>query len=512
MRTRATRLSLAAIAVALVSAACGSTVPPAQRAAAARLDGVEAVTGAANADTVGASGATSAVTAAASAVAGRGPQARALAATASTLKAATADGPGVTAKTITIGVIYATNSAVAQAALGNTSATQGDVKGEAEAVIRDINNHGGVRGRQLVALFHAVDATSTATSEEVAQQACADFTQDHKVLAVFGASTPTLRSCLARLNVLNATATLSGLSDAQYAASPLYYDAQALSTDTATRNLVEALVRDNYFTPWNTSSGAPGNAPVKVGVIVPDQPQWDAVVSNVLIPRLAAHGITVAPKDVQRWHFPESTSGDGQSVAEIQSAVLRFRSDGVTHVLPMEVNSLAFFAQPAESQRYRPRYGLSTAANPQSFAGNLIPYAQLNGAMGLGWSPALDLPPAANPENGPYSGPGRAYCLKVLTDANFSFPDSTAKAVGLVVCDLLYSARDAINAIPAGAGINGPNYIRSVEGFGERFPIAALPKGRFAPGKHYPVELGYRWAFDPDCPCMHYIGGPYHLQ
>jgi hypothetical protein len=232
----------------------------------------------------------------------------------------------------------------------------------------------------------------------------------------------------------------------------------------------------------------------------------------VLLPTLASMGHPVDASDVERWHFPESSADNGSTIAQIQSAVLRFRSDGVSHVLPMEINSLGFFAQPAEAQHYRPRYGLSTATEVQVFAGNLVPNSQLKGAIGLGWSPALDLPPANNPPTGPYAGPGAKHCLDVMSGAGFTFSDANARGVALIVCDEFYSMRDTINAIPSGAAIDAQNFMQGLESLGTKFAIAGLPVAAFGPNKHFPVQRGYRWAFDDGCPCMHYVGGPFELS
>jgi ABC-type branched-subunit amino acid transport system substrate-binding protein len=502
---------VAALLVVGTLAACGSTVPPSQRALPAAREaelgsGAEGPSIAVADDTAPTPAAQTAATAVRRAAGGVATTA------APKIAAPRPNGPGVTDKTISIGMLNATNTAAAQAALGNTAVTTGDPKGYAEAVVRDINTHGGVKGRQLDLFVHSYDATSTQSSDQIAQEACADLTQDHKVLWTIGASIPTFRRCVTKAGTVVTAATVAGLTDRDLADSPLFYDVQALGMDALASNFIDELARDGYFTGWDATAGAPSTAPAKVGIVVPDQPAWDQVMARVVLPRLAAHGITVAPADVQRWHFPESAADDSGAVSQIQASILRFRADNVTHVLPMEVNSLGFFAQSAEAQRYRPRYGLNSATSAQQFAGNLVPYAQLKGAIGLGWSPALDLPPAFNPDNGQYSGPGKAHCLAVLEAAGFSFTSATPKAVALVVCDSLYSMREAVTAIPAGAAIDAISLMKALEGFGDKFAIAGLPRARFGPNKHWPVEQGYRWAFHEDCNCMHYVGGPFKLN
>jgi hypothetical protein len=422
------------------------------------------------------------------------------------------NGPGVSDSTITIGMVHVLNNAAAQAALGNSSASSGDPKGEALAVMKDINDHGGIRGRKLAIVFHDVDATSNEPVDQTMQATCEDFTVDHKVLVTIGFNADSYLACTRAAGTVATSGSLANASDSVFTKNPWYYDVQMLSTSKLVPNFVAELVRAKYFNAWDSANGKPGVAPVKVGVLYPDQPHWDAVVDSLLVPALAAAGHPVAKEDVVRWHFPESNADNGSSIAQIQSAILRFRSDNVTHVLPMDVNSIGFFAQPAEAQHYRPRYALNTATQVQSFVGSLVPAVQLHGALGLGWSPALDLPASANSTTGPNAGPGLKKCLDVMSKAGFTFSDQNARGVALLVCDELYSIRDSINAIPSGAPIDAISFMQGLESLGTKFSIAGLPAGSFGPGKHWPVQRGYHWVFNDACPCMSYTGSSFDLS
>jgi hypothetical protein len=149
----------------------------------------------------------------------------------------------------------------------------------------------------------------------------------------------------------------------------------------------------------------------------------------------------------------------------------------------------------------------------QVVAGSLVPYAQMNGAVGLGWFPQLDLPTSmTTADTGPYAGPGRAHCMKVMKDHGISFTAATDKANALVVCDALYSARRAVDAIPTGAPIAASAYMNAVEGLGKTFPIAVLPAAAYGQGRHYPVTRGWAWHYVANCQCMQYSGSPYVLR
>jgi hypothetical protein len=516
---------IAAVLAACCLAACGSTLPASEQNAARQSSATDSGlnaglnandTGGTTATTEGGSATTgnaspgttspdlSANATASTELGGSGPPG-----IVSAVTSGVANGPGVSAKSINIGFVYETNSQQAQAAIGNTTVTTGDEHADAVAVFNDINKHGGA-GRQLGPVWDAVDATSSATTAQVVQAACAKFTQDNHVLAVEGSSLVQFRDCMAKAGSVTAAGSVASMTDNDYRTSPLYYDVQALSVDRLGRNLVDELLRDGYFTPWDNLNGRPGSLPVKVGIVYPDEPQWVEAVNKVIVPDLEAHHINVARGDIQEWHFPDSTSAEAGSIAQIAGAVIRLKADLVTHVLPIDVNSLGFFALPADSQHYRPRYGVSSAVQAQQFAGSLVPYEQLNGAIGLGWTPAEDLP--ASMLTGAYNGPGRAHCLQVMQAAGITASSQNALTVELLVCDVLYSIQDALNEIPTGTAITGASFMQGLVNAGSVFKIAGLPAGGFTATQHYPVNSGYRYEYYPSCKCFHYDGGLFTLE
>lgn len=366
-------------------------------------------------------------------------------------------------------------------------------------------------GRKLVAVFHKIDAQSSETQAQQEQGLCSTFTEDHEVLAVFGTTGTLLRDCLAGRGVLNVTGTIADLSAADFRASPYYYDASGYTTDGLARNLVGQLSALRYFTPWDHAAGqAGGTLPVKLGIVVPDKPSWIPVIKKVLLPELKAAGHPVSADNVRFWHFPQSAADNSQAVTEIQAIVLRFRADNVTHVLPMEQNSLAFFTPAAEGQGYRPRYGLTTATGAQAFAGSLVPYRQLHGALGVGWFPALDLPETKQTKT--YDGPGRTRCLTTMERAQVSYGSTNEKAIALLLCDAFFSFDLAVESLGRSSSISAASVMPALERAGSSFRAATLPVGGFGPGRHYPVVAGYPYAFSIPCQCMEYSGARFDLR
>jgi hypothetical protein len=102
--------------------------------------------------------------------------------------------------------------------------------------------------------------------------------------------------------------------------------------------------------------------------------------------------------------------------------------------------------------------------------------------------------------------------MRVMKDAGITFSAATDKANALVVCDALYSAQRALDAIPTGTSIRASSYMAAVEGLGGTFPVAGLPAAAFGRGRHYPVIRGWAYGYQPECQCMHYRGKPYTLR
>ena len=68
--------------------------------------------------------------------------------------------PGVTATKIYVGMIWPKNQDAVNQAAGAGGISVGDTKADGNAIIDDINKHGGIAGRKVVPVWQAVDSTS----------------------------------------------------------------------------------------------------------------------------------------------------------------------------------------------------------------------------------------------------------------------------------------------------------------------------------------------------------------
>jgi ABC-type branched-subunit amino acid transport system substrate-binding protein len=421
-------------------------------------------------------------------------------------------GPGVTPTKIYVGVVYTTSGDEANAALG-ANISQGDTKADAQAVIDDINEHGGVAGRKLEPVWFNYDSLDTRPYAVIDNDACARFTQDNHVFAVAGDGiTDNFPACVTKAGALMvATASaIIGPDEAFFDRFPYMFNTGYLTQDRMMAEQVRSLARLGYFSGWSSVTGAPAAAPAKLGIITFDTPSWNTPLDHVMLPRLRAAGHAVDPANVQRVTYPSDSDQVASSVAQIQSAVLKFRQNGVTHVIVLDGNGsmTLHMLNNMRSQRYFPRLGINSATGVQALKDGYAQSARsFNGAVGLGWSPMLDLP----------SGKGDAYfthrtktCIAMIERRTGQrFPDTNSASVALGYCDQLYLLADAINR--AAAAVSRDTVSAAIEAMGGSFPSAGTHGLFFSPTRHDGIEYGYDMRFDAGCSCVTYVRGPFRI-
>jgi hypothetical protein len=415
-------------------------------------------------------------------------------------------GPGVTPTTITIGLVYITNSEAADKAFGANGITNGDDQADVRAVVDDINKHGGVAGRKLVILPYGEDGTSAQPYSVTAQQMCSFMTQDHKVLAVIlGGSLGDAKDCLNRAGTAEFDGKTLGLMDSD-GHSQVDFSIAGMNTDRSMLAAMKAWTVGNWYSPWNTVTGSPDPGGVfKMGILTEDDPAIVHAVDKVLLPALARAGHRPPdPQDIVQLHEPSSAGDDGSVLAAIQNAVLKFRQDNVTHVLVTDSNGSAtlFFANDAYSQHYYPRLGGGTGNAFQTLmeTGN-IQQKSVIGAVGAGWIPVIDLP--YNGTANKYESPAAARCRALMKAAGQTFTSANPESVALGYCDGLTELASALNRAPALTAIG---LAQGAESIGRSLPSALTAGLDIAPGHHDAAGGFYANVYDNGCGCFQYRG------
>ncbi len=416
-------------------------------------------------------------------------------------------GPGVTAKEVYVGLIYDENAGAVNEAAGIGSITSGDSKANANAIINDINKHGGVGGRKLVPVWARFDSTSANTIDSQYAAICQQFTHDNpRVFAVVGAGTASYKTCLTKAGVSILSADLPQSGAADFARYPGFVEQGYPNIDRLARYHVQPLVEQKYFTPWDTVNGKPAAAgAVKVGVLTYDDTTFASAVDRYLVPALKKLGYD---PDVAKISDVNTASDYGAQSAAVKSAQLRFASEGVTHVISFEANGglSLFFLTNARSQHYYPRYGINSASGFQALLDTgALDKAQMEGAIGYGWIPGLDVSESYKGGGRAYNNANAKYCLKVMNDAGITFDSSNAEAVAFGQCASLYLLKVALDKTPAQITLG--TFMGAVQSLGASYQAAGSLGQTFAQGRRDPSDRAYHWRFFDDCGCFHYEGG-----
>lgn len=385
------------ILVLLVTAACGTTVPgagsvpvgSAADAAQSSLDNTSTAQGATSPPTTDDPNGPSATTSS---------LARPLATAQTPLTAGSpgrqrlipADAPGVTATSIRFGITYIADASQLSSIGARTPQTDAQGRSSEElmrafgdALMTWINSHGGIGGRRLLLNYYGINLFEGSFASQE-QAACSHFTEDVPVAAVFAYySLQSLAqpACFAkhRVTLFDEGIGVSADREVFKQFAPYFYRPTMLNLSQYD-HVVGAWMRSGLLRRGDT-----------VGVLRYDFPQQ----------RRAARLVQAELRRAQipvKAEFVYSYPGDSGSfltvgAQESSSAVLKFRSQGVNRVLFLDAQVAVpfLFTPAAESQHYRPRYGL-TSLNGLAFqAANDSPQ-QLAGSVGVGWNMLGDVP------------------------------------------------------------------------------------------------------------------------
>ena len=385
---------------------------------------------------------------------------------------------------ISLGVPYLdqgqTNAFVGS--LGNGLAT-GDTKTATAARIADLNKHGGILGRKVEAHYHQVDINSS--PGEYQQAACAAFTQDHKVQYVVDIGLgSTFLTCLTKAGVGIISTSNAQLTRAGYRHFPGFVQPDAMALDRISETQASQFLAMGLFGDVKLA---------RVGILYFDKAEFIAA-EQVLERELAKRGITVAAR--QALHYVASTNDVPQTASEDSSAVLKFRSAGVTHVLAVEENAwlTGGFGIAAASQSYYPRYGFTSNEPLGNIAAN-VPARELRDALFIGWDPVYDVPDTRE------LTPAAKTCLRFFGHTAQDTPNQRAALVS--ACESVEFLRAALTAA---SSTNGAQSLVAgatrLTGFasGFTFRVGITPDERdgvttLRPGR-----------FDDTCSCFQYTG------
>lgn len=403
-------------------------------------------------------------------------------------------GRGVFADRVVLGWEgLADTTAAATNAVGVSAptASEADQKAQVLAMVGDINKRGGLDGKPIEMVFHFVDVTQ-GTADSRGQQSCEFFTTDHAVFAVVMSANhnQSMSRCLAQRKtaIIDVSSTVLPTDQkdldahAPYLYLPLHVNLSRFGA------YVDALAQQGFF-----SGGA------KVGLLRYDYPTHVRARDQVLVPALARHGVRLT--DDFAFNVVKEVSDLGAAGSQAANAVLRFKAEGVNRVifLPSAWVILTVFPPAAESQGFRPLYGLDSWESPEYLRAN-APAGQLHGAVGLGWYPGDDLD-AARAVQVERSFPNWSHCAAALKAAGYGEDFA-------VFCTPFLFLQ---HALALGTGLTPAGLRAGADKLGDTSYSTANFGTFYGPGRSDGAAVARNIAYDDACSCFNYTGSPYRI-
>ncbi len=392
---------------------------------------------------------------------------------------------------VKVGLMYSSDSNAVVEQFG-ADAAQADARKIGNAVLKYVNDHGGVAGRPMQPVWYDVSATDS--PQVISQGACTRWTEDEKVILALPENplmdTDLMRACLGKAGVLALYLnTYSRTPLSEFAKYPLWFEADSMALETFARVYVAGLAKQGFFKS------------ARIGVLHDEGGNFSTVVKNVLLPELKRAGANVVATATNRVRAAEDLPAGGNQAS---NAVLRFRGANVTHVMFFEPwVGWVLFAQAANAQGWQPKYGLSSQSLLQAaIETGLVPTQQLTGARAVGWNPGVDVPP---PASGSWAR--KQLCLDIFKKAGLeaeidASQDARVKSIGLcggllLLADAARGSTGTITSSSIGARLQTMT----------EAPLANLVRGRFGPARHFGATQWRPIAYDAGCGCFKNAGG-----
>lgn len=396
--------------------------------------------------------------------------------------------PGVTSSKVYIGIPYSSQSAAGDRAIGAAGAAPSyDTRNVANAVISYANKHGGFAGRQLVPLFYDYNLTDDSSTQD--QSSCAFWTQDHKVAAMYTTSHVILDQCAEKSGAL-AIDTGGAVDFSQF---PHLVDPDSIELNRLGAVTTTGLYRSHYFTG-------------KLGLVTWDDPSYKAAISKGYLPTLAKYGIKVW--QTAYINVPQTLGAIGDMSAAVSSAVTKFRTLGIDHVIIQDGPAGVWagtgltleWMNQAKSQNYYPRYGQNVDNSP---GWDVLPADQMNNAIAVDQSDY-----DSKYDKGWHTNQNRQQCFKIQADAGYPVHSNNANDEGIAgqLCDIIFLLQKAMNTVSV---ISNDNLVQAVTGFGKSLGSAVVYGNNFFPGRRDGGDMVRNEIYKQSCQCLQYLGQPY---
>jgi hypothetical protein len=325
-----------------------------------------------------------------------------------TTVAPTGPSPGVTASTIKIGVTYVDTEALKSVGLDYNL---GDHKAVYNALVKDINDHGGINGRKLQLVISPVDATKTASQDA----ACLKLTEDDKVFLITGFFLNDAVLCPLETHntaVVGSAMTPEWLDRAK--APWITWQADTDLPVTVARTFAKAGDLDGKVAVYGATRDA-------------------EMINKQVVPALKDEGITPVAVGLNDAPADDAAAGKAKTKVIAQS----FKSAGADTVLLVGASSEGWPDAMSDDTSYRPKLRFTSTVSVAAFSTNKAnpDTSILDGALAGG---------GYGPDQARFEEPEMQKCIAVLKKAGIDTP--APKDVGTEPSNQPYQA--AFQACP----------------------------------------------------------------
>lgn len=373
------------------------------------------------------------------------------------------------------------------------SATHEDLKAIVLALVDDLNERGGLAGRQVVADVYTVpldpnESSSARQSDEEA--ACRSLTEDDHVFAVIAIDAVDYSAaCFAQHGTPVFTRTASDrLDDAALSAlAPWVLPDDTPDLDTMAHVMADAFARKHVVDKH-------------MAVAAPDTSSDRRAVEHVLIPALQRYGGAVNPGDVA-YVVPDAPDAGPAA----RNAVLRWNQDRVREVVIFDAGpgGWPMFATAAQSAGFTPTWLLDSLDWPQyalDDPGDSPPPTERS-VVQAAWYPIYDVHDSRYPLTAQ-----ERQCLATVNAALGTSYSHRAENQGdgaLFTCRALALAKHVLAPF-AGRALVASQLAARLHALGARYHPPDTPGASFAPSKSDGLDYYRTAAYDSSCTCMTY--------
>lgn len=414
--------------------------------------------------------------------------------------ASAALGPGITPSKIYFGIAHIEAGAANNAAFGTP--LDSDSRKPYNAMIEEVNKNGGILGREVVPLYFKIDANSAEPIDQQTQEACSYWTEDNEVFGIlFDDANKLLAECAKRAGAIQLP-QFGGSLPEDYERYPQMFEIEGLNLVRMGPVTVTGLDNQRYF----------GEEP-KIGLVTWDAADSRATLERGFLPALKKEGLSPAAPPAYATP-PQQVNDLAATSADINSAVLRFQSQGITHVLIVDGSAglcgegclTTLFLQRADKQEYLPRYGFNGRNVVKELqASGLVPARQLQRSVLVEWADFDE-----SYDEGWRLNKTRERCFAFMRKKGVPMENINQRAAARFACEQFWFI-ELVTSKLDGAALNWSNFTRGVNSIEWSFPSVSNYAVHFSATQHDGVSAVRNAKFVNSCSCFEWTTDPYRV-